>query len=298
MNDLNGLPPPNYTQVPNVLFDVLMRELGHAELRVLLVAVRKTFGYHKERDAISITQFMTYTGLSRQGVVNAVEQAIAHGYLRECGKGKRGVNIYELVVQSDQSDALTSQRSRLVPVNVVDQSDPSTSQRSRLTKERILKENIKDIPPNPQTGEQHTPEISKKTRTKQSNADRKQAERLATYAKYCEQTDALQDALGNKLFLFAELPQKEQDASLEAIQALVRLKVTTSDGVRAFIKYAKKEHAWAGRALTVYDLSRYMTTFATQYHQKVTPPESGAVSDVTPEILPILLQRQRERHHE
>ena len=33
--------PPNYTQTPNELFDVLMRDITDSELRVVMVAVLK-----------------------------------------------------------------------------------------------------------------------------------------------------------------------------------------------------------------------------------------------------------------
>ena len=58
-----GFRSPNYTQVPNEMFD-LMSTMGHAEFKVIMVAVRQTIGYHRQRDAISYTQFEAMTGLS------------------------------------------------------------------------------------------------------------------------------------------------------------------------------------------------------------------------------------------
>ena len=39
-----GFSSPNYTQVPDELFDILMPSLTDAELRVLLYIIRRTFG--------------------------------------------------------------------------------------------------------------------------------------------------------------------------------------------------------------------------------------------------------------
>ena len=54
-----GFVSPRYTQTPNDLFDILLAPgyLTESELRVLLYIVRHTFGYAKDLDAISLTQF-------------------------------------------------------------------------------------------------------------------------------------------------------------------------------------------------------------------------------------------------
>lgn len=112
-----GFTKPQYTQVPNELLDIYMRDMGEAELRVVLVAVRKTLGYHKQHDAISLTQFEKYTGMSRRSVINGIEQAVKRGLLKEVdADGYRGVKSYELIFNDDdQSTTLTSEDS--IPVS-------------------------------------------------------------------------------------------------------------------------------------------------------------------------------------
>ncbi len=51
-----GLEAPAYTQVPDDLVDWVMAYLTGAELKVLLYIVRRTFGFKKAADAISIEQ--------------------------------------------------------------------------------------------------------------------------------------------------------------------------------------------------------------------------------------------------
>ncbi len=54
-----GFASPNFTQVPDELFDVLMPQLSDAELRVLLYIVRRTFGFKRDTDAISLSQMVS-----------------------------------------------------------------------------------------------------------------------------------------------------------------------------------------------------------------------------------------------
>ena len=51
-----GFRSPNYTQVPDELFDELLPVLSGAELKVLLYIVRRTFGFKRDRDSISLSQ--------------------------------------------------------------------------------------------------------------------------------------------------------------------------------------------------------------------------------------------------
>ena len=68
-----------FTNVPNVVFDSHLKHLGYAELKVLLVIIRQTYGWkaknskgHKERDWISRTFFVKKTGLSKRAVSKAI----------------------------------------------------------------------------------------------------------------------------------------------------------------------------------------------------------------------------------
>lgn len=108
-----------YTKTPNFIFEI-MPQLSPAEFKVIMVVVRQTFGFHKERDAISLSQFMSMTSLSRQGVINAIASLIEKGFIVKHTIGntfKYSVNIVNSV---DQSTQLTSQLSLPELVNSVD----------------------------------------------------------------------------------------------------------------------------------------------------------------------------------
>jgi len=70
---------PNFTQIPNVFFDEIYSNLGFAELKVLLYLMRRTYGFHKKTDKISLTQFENGidgldvgTGLARKNIISAL----------------------------------------------------------------------------------------------------------------------------------------------------------------------------------------------------------------------------------
>src|SRR5215210_3424601 len=65
MNDKNttrvvfrGYAGPNYTPVPDELFDEQLPDLSGAELKVLLYIIRRTFGFKRESDNISLSQML------------------------------------------------------------------------------------------------------------------------------------------------------------------------------------------------------------------------------------------------
>ena len=53
-----GYASPNYTPVPDELFDEQLAELSGAELKVLLYIIRRTFGFKRESDNISLSQML------------------------------------------------------------------------------------------------------------------------------------------------------------------------------------------------------------------------------------------------
>lgn len=74
----------NTTQVPNVLFDVHLKELKLAELKVLLIIIRQTLGWEdkrtkserKELDWISNNQLALKTGSSKRAINDAIHSLI------------------------------------------------------------------------------------------------------------------------------------------------------------------------------------------------------------------------------
>src|SRR5215217_4102439 len=88
-----GIPSLNGTIVPDDIFDVLMPLCSGAEFKVLAYIVRRTFGFKKESDAISLKQMVEGittrdgkvldrgTGLSKPTVAAAVKGLVEKGII-------------------------------------------------------------------------------------------------------------------------------------------------------------------------------------------------------------------------
>lgn len=99
--------------VPNELLDKDMKDMGKAEMKIVLATCRKTFGWQKERDRISYTQFELLTGLSRSSVVDGINAGISRGILRK-HKTKAG-NEYSLNIDPFP-DPIPTKGTQAVPV--------------------------------------------------------------------------------------------------------------------------------------------------------------------------------------
>jgi phage replication O-like protein O len=63
-----------HTKIANELMDALSKAMpGFGAGQVLLAIIRKTYGWHKKNDTISIKQIQEMTGLSRRSVIYAIQ---------------------------------------------------------------------------------------------------------------------------------------------------------------------------------------------------------------------------------
>ncbi len=108
-----GFASPNFTQVPDELFDVLMPQLSDAELRVLLYIVRRTFGFKRDTDAISLSQMVS--GITtREGQVldrgtGLSKATVARGL---AGLREKGVILAERRSSAQRGNEATTYRLR------------------------------------------------------------------------------------------------------------------------------------------------------------------------------------------
>ena len=136
---------PNYTQIPNVIIDHWMAFLSPAEFKVLICICRKTFGWKKENDRISLRQIETMTGLSRKGIItnleSLVEKELVTKVKSKTSDGDDAPNRYEINVNcvgvgSEENSPRVGQS---VHHGVVNSVHP---QKKDYTKERLTKESI------------------------------------------------------------------------------------------------------------------------------------------------------------
>lgn len=95
----------NFSQIPHS-FDQLVKEAATlAEVKVLWVIARQTYGYHKTSDRISLTRFEELTGLCRQSVIAGIEAGVSRGIITRLGGKNRGYH-YRLNMPGSLQDRL------------------------------------------------------------------------------------------------------------------------------------------------------------------------------------------------
>ena len=133
----------NFTPIPNWLIDEVMPACSNRPntWRIVCAVARKTVGWQKERDKISITQFMQMTGIGgRSSTVDAISDAIENGFIERFEVGYTYEYRLSNQYQNRTSDNTTSPETGLVPVIKQDQLGGKTSHETGHTKESI-KEN-------------------------------------------------------------------------------------------------------------------------------------------------------------
>ncbi|WP_241951489.1 replication protein [Pasteurella multocida] len=133
---------PNSFQVPNGVIDDLMSQMSGAELKCYLAVIRKTKGWNKEEDAISITQLMEVTGLSNRKVIDACNSLVEIGLLNQ-KTGARNTKIFSI----NWCKKFTSEESSLVKKvhGKCEESSLVTSEESSHTKNNIKNTPINNI---------------------------------------------------------------------------------------------------------------------------------------------------------
>src|ERR1017187_1181469 len=134
------IPAPNYTATPNDLFDHWLPLLSESELKVLLVIMRKTFGWHKVRDRISNSQLAKFTGMLEETVIKAAKSLHSKGVITRnvIGTIEKQETYYELVIQEDSNNSYPS----VEPSGPLGSNPPvqTESQKKLYPKETITKE--------------------------------------------------------------------------------------------------------------------------------------------------------------
>jgi hypothetical protein len=149
---------PNSTQVPNVIIDYVIPRIGEAEARCLLYICRRTYGFHKQSDRISFSQFidgisdkagkvLDYgAGLARASVAKGLKnlcdaQAIA---IKKTTKGNYyhinlDMDVEKVVQLLDQSTTHTKSGSPSRPkaVQLVNTQKKGNKEKQSITQSKI-----------------------------------------------------------------------------------------------------------------------------------------------------------------
>lgn len=79
-----------FVRVPNDLFDALLdADLSERQLRLMLAVIRKTIGFGKDADDVTISQLAKTANIARQNASPAFNDLVERGYVT-ANKGKHG----------------------------------------------------------------------------------------------------------------------------------------------------------------------------------------------------------------
>ena len=89
-----GFSSPNYTQTPNEFYDELVAQIDSmAELKVTLIIMRLTFGFHRTFVRVTFTDLEKLTGLSRPMVAQGVKRALLRRTVKRAEDGAYSLNV-------------------------------------------------------------------------------------------------------------------------------------------------------------------------------------------------------------
>lgn len=143
---------PNTTQFPNIIIDFVIPQIQEPEARCMIYIVRRTFGFHKEEDRISLTQFINGitardgrkadlgTRLSRPSVVKALKNLEASEAIFRVKDSKGdfyrinlGMDPDKVVNEINRLTALTKSGKPRLPISV-NRVNPQKKEKPRETK--------------------------------------------------------------------------------------------------------------------------------------------------------------------
>ncbi len=158
-----GFSFPNTTQIPNDVFDSLMPQLSGGELKVLLYICRRTFGFRKDNDRISLSQISKGiitktgkvldhgTGLCKRHVINALKSLEKKNIITVTRivdeTGLYEVNTYSLNIIAAGRPEESPDHQRVVnsgSPGVVNSGSPGVVNSSAPTKQREQKKDSDD----------------------------------------------------------------------------------------------------------------------------------------------------------
>ena len=129
-----GFSSPNGTIVPDDVFDLLAPRLSEAELRVLLYIIRRTFGFKKDSDTISLKQMV-------EGITKRDGTVIDHGagvVKSAAARAVRGLVEKGVVIATRNRSA--------------EKGDEPTSYQLRFRVEPVFSKRTRGVPPKGQGG--------------------------------------------------------------------------------------------------------------------------------------------------
>ena len=136
---------PNTASIPNIHFDYWMAKLTPGEFKVLMAIARKTYGWNKPSDKISLRQIEDMTGLARKSISQMIDSLVGYGLITKIKSktewGDDAPNLYEINVECRiEGEKINGGGSNLSTLGVGTSGNP---QNPLLTKPNIQKKERK-----------------------------------------------------------------------------------------------------------------------------------------------------------
>jgi phage replication O-like protein O len=133
-----------YTAIPNKIAEALCRtRIPGEERQVLDVIMRKTYGWHKLHDAISLSQFVAMTGLRKPNIVRSINGLVRKKLIIVIKNDNAHAAIYRLNEDISHWEPLSKMITLSKSITGVIQIDNNTLSKAIPTKEN-KKENKKE----------------------------------------------------------------------------------------------------------------------------------------------------------
>lgn len=161
----NLIPSCNYTMIPNVIFDHWMQVLTSSQFKILLSICRKTFGWHKIKDSLSISQIQELTALHKDTIIEATKVLENLNLIKVTRRisqyGDKDSNLYEINVHGEGifDGGLGSPYPHLggkIRQQVVGNSDNGVGGKIRHTKESVLNKELNKTTTTPKSPNEGT----------------------------------------------------------------------------------------------------------------------------------------------
>ena len=164
---MEKIPKSNYTQIPNVFFDEIMKKISPSDNLVLMAIMRKTFGWQKQVDKISYSQIIEMTGLVKSTVSISIKSLEEKGLIYVTREGQ--INTYSVVVHEHNDEKELVRKSnmcenRTVNSPKIEQLNDKTGSKIEHTKESTLNKDKETI-----TQQPLIPSLSSKLITKETS---------------------------------------------------------------------------------------------------------------------------------
>ena len=81
-----------HLKIANEIWDALCRiRIPGEQMQVLMVIIRKTYGFNKKSDGIPLSQFTEATGINRQNVIRAINGLLSKKIINVIKKDNTGI---------------------------------------------------------------------------------------------------------------------------------------------------------------------------------------------------------------